>query len=293
VGGVFFCGRLLERLGIPHIGNMTRDPLQGIRLKHDRAHDQLAYLDAGVRAFVESKPCTFRIEFDADRGELKIYVRELVAPPPIWGVLIGEVVHNLRSALDHLVWELVIHNTGAPPRATKSGFPIFNTEAGYDAKNHAPVLVQGVAADTAALIKSLNPFSTGEGAKSPLWLLQKLSNFDKHRTLHLTSTLLRGANFSLPPLKPMVRITGYQVARAGPVKDGAEIARFSLVGPPGSPFMAEDQMRVEVKVSGGVAFDPGCDEVSGKDVMETLTLIGIRASETIKRVSREGLGLEF
>ena len=56
----------------------------------------------------------------------------------MWGVLIGEILHNLRSALDHLIWQLVILETGAPPTTTKTAFPIFETAAGYKSREARP-----------------------------------------------------------------------------------------------------------------------------------------------------------
>lgn len=41
-------------------------------------------------------------------------------------MLVGDYVHNVRSALDHVVWQLVIANRGAPGRHTQ--FPIALTE---------------------------------------------------------------------------------------------------------------------------------------------------------------------
>ena len=40
-----------------------------------------------------------------------------------FGVLIGDVVHNLRSVLDNLVWQLVLHKTGgqSPPDTEPAG----------------------------------------------------------------------------------------------------------------------------------------------------------------------------
>ena len=59
--------------------------------------------------------------------------------PPGFPLIAGEAAHQLRSALDHLVWQLVIANTGATPTGTKSGFPIFKNEKGYDKR--APSMI--------------------------------------------------------------------------------------------------------------------------------------------------------
>jgi hypothetical protein len=59
------------------------------------------------------------------------YIFSVAAIPEEWrlevGVIIGDVAHNLRSALDHLFWQLHCHYIGVPkPRwdTRKVQFPI-------------------------------------------------------------------------------------------------------------------------------------------------------------------------
>ena len=50
-------------------------------------------------------------------------------PLHYFGILIGDVIHNFRCVLDHIVWQLACYKTNGtgPPterRARKVGFPI-------------------------------------------------------------------------------------------------------------------------------------------------------------------------
>ena len=49
---------------------------------------------------------------DTQTGEIVI-----LGEPPVheWGAMVGDVVDNLRSALDHLVWQLTLANGHTPP----------------------------------------------------------------------------------------------------------------------------------------------------------------------------------
>ena len=47
-----------------------------------------------------------------------------------WGVIVGEIVHDLRSALDHLVWQLVEIGDGRPDH--DHSFPLYNREESSD-----------------------------------------------------------------------------------------------------------------------------------------------------------------
>lgn len=52
---------------------------------------------------------------------------EIVKDPPIeWSVIAGEIVHDLRSALEHLVWQLVEATGGKP--STSNHWPVAATK---------------------------------------------------------------------------------------------------------------------------------------------------------------------
>ena len=46
-----------------------------------------------------------------------LYLARVSREPPVrWGVMAGEIVHHLRSALDHLAWQLVLDGGGTPKK---------------------------------------------------------------------------------------------------------------------------------------------------------------------------------
>jgi len=58
-------------------------------------------------------------------AEDRTHIYKAVQPPEVsvfWGAQIGEVAHSLRSALDHLAWQLVIAAGNSPNNRTQ--FPI-------------------------------------------------------------------------------------------------------------------------------------------------------------------------
>jgi hypothetical protein len=50
----------------------------------------------------------------------------------MWAGILGDVVHNWRSALDHLVWQLVLLDTGEDG-TPEHQFPIASTGAALSA----------------------------------------------------------------------------------------------------------------------------------------------------------------
>jgi hypothetical protein len=106
----------------------------------------------------------------------------------LWLVIMGEILYNLRSALDHLAWALV-----EPYQTTKTEFPIFGKKNGSDgflaqAPTKLPGLQQGKPGAW-DIIEKLQPYHGGgtkwdpatDTGPDPLWTLHELNNIDKHR----------------------------------------------------------------------------------------------------------------
>jgi hypothetical protein len=98
---------------------------------------------------------------------------------------IGEIVYNLRAALDYTVWALAYVNTGSEVEGTQ--FPIDEREIVFNSritgvnKEGKPVaqFLKGVHPDAVLLIRSLQPFRGCRWTRD----LRDFSNPDKHRHL--------------------------------------------------------------------------------------------------------------
>lgn len=114
-------------------------------------------------------------------------------PPLRFGVITGSIVHQLRSTLDNLVWQLVIRN-GKTPRAGMGGnkFPIvLDLEENVTFAEKAKKDLRGVHSDDVAFIERLQPYQCKEWgldhpvSEHPLGRLARLSNVDKHQVLRI------------------------------------------------------------------------------------------------------------
>ena len=87
---------------------MNGDPLLSCRIKVDRAIKHFNDLTDAIKPFAARE--TYRIWADEDsEPAVKIYrVRIVEDMPTQWSGHIGDVIHNLRSALDCLATELII-----------------------------------------------------------------------------------------------------------------------------------------------------------------------------------------
>src|SRR5919199_1570622 len=92
---------------------MTEPLFQGPKLKIERAERHIRDLQAEIDAFLARDPYPHVIQGDAERGVrwVKIEVRELV--PPEFGLIAGDAIHNLRSALDIMLCDIAANHGDA------------------------------------------------------------------------------------------------------------------------------------------------------------------------------------
>lgn len=155
--------------------------LKGVDLKIGRAQEHLAFLERERGRFLEGIDRSVVGHFEPEERD---YVFRVASePPPFeWGLIVGEVVHNLRSALDQMLWQLVLVRGGTPTNRTM--FPIYKDPAKFKRKAHR--LTAGVLTEDRAFIKSVQPFEEGRNWAMifhPLNVLGHLNNVDKHRFL--------------------------------------------------------------------------------------------------------------
>ena len=109
-------------------------------------------------------------------------------PPLRFGVLLGDCVHNLRSALDHAIWQTTLLDGGTTDRATQ--FPIAS-KSEQQFERMAKTQIRGLSAEHRALVKSVQPYNHETGASAhPLAVLADLSNTDKHQLVHTTYSFM-------------------------------------------------------------------------------------------------------
>lgn len=244
-------------------------PLDGAAAKVKRAEEHLEAIDAEVQAFLNGDPQPYftQPEFDSESGEhiVRLYVRR--KPPTRLSAMIGDCLNNLRSALDHVAWQLVLINNEIPDRRTE--FPIFKDEAPYGSQS--PQKIRGIAPEHQAIIEGLQPYRADDPTGEPLWVLHDLAAIDKHQVLHLVGGTIQGTSSSL--LTHGATIETVSAATDGPFEDGAVVHRFTIDPP---------DAKVDMHFGMGFAihFDPG-GPARGAQVVRTLGVLGEAVTETI------------
>jgi hypothetical protein len=205
------------------------EALVGPRFKLLRAYGGLQELNNGLASFRDSGSYEFVRYADANTGDNILQLRIFREPPPILGIIIGEIVHNLRSALDQLAC-LVPLVPGAK-RPQRASFPIFDRADPDPAKPKLSAFrrdykgrIGNIVPEAYGIIESVQPYhSTGEAPWHPLALLEDLWNWDKHNAISVVA-----ANFGVGNVPP--KFPGGVLAPVGPVYDCEVLARWPKGG---------------------------------------------------------------
>lgn len=159
-------------------------PIKGIMHKVDRAKVHLDALSEAIESWRKNHADSLTPHDDLERGE---YVVEIRPPDPDVKIALiaGDFVCCLRSALDHLAWQLAATVTPDPPK--RICFPIYG-ENTIDNQYAFVKSTHGIPEEAIVTIRSLQPYQGGDTYKRKyLWILHALWNIDKHRHIPLHS----------------------------------------------------------------------------------------------------------
>ncbi len=156
-------------------------PFEASKLKLERAAEHLKEFEAAALAYLNSKPCAIVVEpfpggLHEQMGTQSWNARIRKPMPTKFSVLIGDFVHNLRTALDLLVCDLV---TITGKSAADVYFPFCATAADLP-RMIRDRKIQRAGMDVVAYIESLKPYKGGNVA---LRVIHDLDLTDKHRAL--------------------------------------------------------------------------------------------------------------
>jgi hypothetical protein len=116
--------------------------------------------------------------------------------PPRLGVLAGESIYLVRSALNHLACQLVIAAGGKPGHHT--AFPIFGADPAFSESSLARYnrCVEGMSDATKDRIKRMQPYHRyGRLNENVLWILDDMSCTDQNEALALGISTHRRQHF--------------------------------------------------------------------------------------------------
>jgi hypothetical protein len=161
--------------------------LTSVKAKLARAREHAEAVANEVTTWMDSAPYEGIPQVNADYTRYSI-IHNVITPPALerWGLMIGDCFHNLRSALDHLVYAVAVHVTAQnpPPREKRLAFPIARDSAGFTEKRQRIDKPNLLGDKVWAVIESVQPYHRPHKELPPLLLLlEEFDNADKHRLL--------------------------------------------------------------------------------------------------------------
>lgn len=254
---------------------MTNAPISDWRLKLKRAQEHFNALGKSIEGFVNSDAYGFEVTEPERGSEQDTWVGQLLLriskQPPIddWALIIGDLVHNTRSALDIMAFQ-----GGA------NSFPICVDPA--DFKDRGRKAISGLSDKRRALVEREQPCERwkNDPPSDPLAILADLDNAGKHRIIPTTVSWFGTESLGLEQtdLAHMrVLLTGMH-----PPEDRAPLATivYRVVGP-------NPKMEVEPSKAAKIFFGEGSDRAVEKPVYETLVAIGARVATLVSDFEQE------
>lgn len=204
-------------------------------------------LAASIRTFREIKNYEIsRIDNAQDSTDPLVRVQwrvKILRPiPDEWAYLVGDIVNNMRSALDHALAEIARSRLGLSDKDVQKRrlqFPINSDPVGFakSAKDLKKIFPQEVV----DLLEALQPYHDPEdSSRHNLAMLRDVSNLDKHRQLSIVE---QGVFRSTVILDPPLEIVELREGR-GPLADRAVVATVKFRRRAGVP---EVILRPEVR----------------------------------------------
>lgn len=271
-----------------------RRTIDGIHAKLDRAQELLNLVNEEWPAWVaQEKPWGTETEIGEGQHRCIVVFRILKPLPLRFSVMGGEVVHDMRSALDHLAGYLV-EASGARP-TNHTAWPLQKNAAGWRRnverrrrpwqlrrkKGGGPLKGIPVGSDAWALVQSTQTRDGRNQARNEaLWELNQLWNADKHRVLHATpiytdpNSLLDAIKLPLEPVDRKVIVPADH-----PLKDGTKLALFRF------DRLVPADMKVQAKLTLQVTLgDQKGNGVALRETIETIRTL----TDTATKLCRPG-----
>jgi hypothetical protein len=166
-----------------HPDNSQEHPLSGTKAKVDRARKHGIEFYNAVQGFLNNGPFTFTNSPDLS-GRRIVSIASIKPVPIEFSLIIGDAIHNLRSALDLLVCQLFCLANPEDKDFSNLEFPIKNTFKLYgEALSNTKTKFRLIGPQALSIFEKLEPYKLG--SDHDLWLIHRLDIQDKHRILIL------------------------------------------------------------------------------------------------------------
>jgi hypothetical protein len=209
---------------------VTDVTLAGVRAKMTRADHHIHDLEEVTSPLRKIAEENIVREDDGDPTKIVYRVMSVPTIDSTAGLIVGDAVHSMRSAFDHLAYQLVLLDGSAP--AENSYFPMHGTPLNKKGKPRNVTIAPGIKRqDILDALIAVQPYKRqpGDPWADQLYTINQLDIIDKHHLLLVVVARLDldnpgwwGLDSGIP--SPQMKI------RPGPLKSGDPVAWFDFHG---------------------------------------------------------------
>lgn len=231
-------------------GRLAPERLAGSWAKLTRAQRHVEDLRRAIVAACDGegppRVLATRRRFDPENN-LVLWIAERV--PDVsddWGLMVGDAIHNMRCALDHLWWQLAIDHLGGKPtdaEASEIQFPILTFSAPESFRRHR--FLKHVSPEAAARAEQCQRYDAPEEEVLLLTILATLSNRDKHREIHPTLFVNTSSRIPISDMSALV-----DCEMTSEVRNGMRQFEGKIVHPPAIPAVGDIVAGISVTPTG-------------------------------------------
>jgi hypothetical protein len=160
-----------------------------------QAEGHLRMFEAECNRHLAAANVGFGYDVDLEAGSISVILRADSEPPMVLGAIVGDVLHNLRSALDSIAWETCRRAGVLPKEERRVYFPVGDDPAEWTTL--AERKLPRVSPHHLQVFRELQPWHDDEVANSlgvdvdpaavsrhPLYRLHEMARHDRHRVPH-------------------------------------------------------------------------------------------------------------
>ncbi|XBQ17271.1 MAG: hypothetical protein ABL308_05180 [Oceanicaulis sp.] len=151
---------------------------ESAKQKVERAYQHLAQLEGAAIQFFRTRPYSITADFDEAVQLYGLRVAMTKPLPPVIPLIVGDFIHNVRSALEHVASDLFAAAAGNEEARTRSKFPMHEEEKNLQREVERSAINAAFPDVAKLIVDQIKPYKAGN---RHLWLTGKLWNIDKHR----------------------------------------------------------------------------------------------------------------
>jgi len=234
--------------------------------------------------------------YDPQTGHFVVRVVWAPPIPPRFSTIVGDIIHNLRSALDHLAHQVTALHPDGP--YDKSQWPIVSALSELKKVTTFRETLKLFTEPQLAIAKRHQPYGSIRAldeyfgrtvmpdeslpffaSTAPLAWIRDFSNTDKHRLLVDNFIIPEGQSITVKPIRDCANLSPIYWAVV-PLKAGTEIAAFTADITGSNPQMGVDlNFTPEIGIECGRGMPTGMQATQSLELMAAKTLQIVREFE--------------